>query len=55
MLGLILVGVAAIGVDGKFDLQILVHRFTAKDLGTGRESQRRGRKRDEAHGDGESC
>jgi hypothetical protein len=52
--GVYLVGVAAIGVDGKFDLQILVHRFTRKDLGPGRELQRRGCKRDQEHAKRES-
>ena len=36
---LLFVGVAAISVDGKFEPQGLVHRFTAEDLGAGRELQ----------------
>ncbi len=48
------IGVAAIRVDGKFHLQILVHRFAGKNLGAGRELQRSGRKCDERHGERES-
>lgn len=52
--GVDLVGMTAIGIDGKLEWQGFVHGLAAKDLGAGREFERSGGKRDKNHGDGKS-